>query len=303
MMKLNKILVGVDFSPEADTALQQALVIARKTDAKVVMVHAGTVPEHPEGLPPAMQRTLTHFEELLREELDDKRRRLEDRRERCEDPDRVSHILVDAFPDTGLVTAAEELSADLVVVGTHGRTGFKRFMMGSVAERTIRLAETNVMVARKAAQRGFKHVLVPTDFGDTAARALDLALELVDKHGAVELFHCWELPGAGWATQDVKAAKGGSLREEVRAAVTARGRELAGTFKNRNIAITFVEREDEPAHGIQSYLDEGRHDLVVLGSHGRRGLRRFMLGSVAEATARYAPCSVVVVHARAEDAA
>ena len=71
---------------------------------------------------------------------------------------------------------------------------------------------------------------------------------------------------------------------------------LIDKFENSRFQIRFRELEDAAATGIQKVLDSQDYELVVMGSHGRRGLQRWLLGSVAETTVRYSECSVVVVH-------
>jgi nucleotide-binding universal stress UspA family protein len=299
-MQIRKILVGVDFSERSDIAVEQAINIARKTEAEVVLLHAGTVPDQISGLSPRMEGAAKHFEQLLAEQLAENRERLEELRERCNSGGvRVSHMMLDAFPDTGLANASRELDADLTVVGTHGRTGFDRFLMGSVAERTVRLTEGNVMVARGRGRGagGYKKILVPVDFSPLSDELMQVATTLAAKAAVVEVFNMWELPGTNWMTKDVKTATGGELRVHLAEAAEQAGKELIERYwREDDVKITFSQDEGAPAHGINEYLEADGHDLVVMGSHGRRGLRRFMLGSVAEATVRYAPCSVVVIH-------
>ncbi len=176
-MQIKKIVVGTDFSDQAQTALDQALDVARKHDAEVILVHAGTVPQTIDGIPQSMSSTAAHFHKMLEEQLAEDRTRLEALRERIGGGGvRVSHMVIDAFPDAGVAQAANELGADLTIVGTHGRTGFDRFLMGSVAERTARLGKGNVIVARPGARSkgGYQRVLVPTDFSTYANKAFDV---------------------------------------------------------------------------------------------------------------------------------
>ena len=247
-----------------------------------------------------MEGAATHFERLLREHLAETRDRLEKIRERVGgNGTRVSHMVIDGFADSGLAKAAEELDADLVIVGTHGRHGLDRFLLGSVAERVVRLSSRSVMVARGDAKAagGFRRILVPVDFSEISDRVLDTAYAMAARDATVHVFNVWELPGANWTTYDTQHAKGGELREETTAAVVTAGAALIErNAPPKDVSVGFSAMENTASRGIQNRLDAQSYDLVVTGSHGRRGLRRFMLGSVAEATVRYAPCSVIVVH-------
>jgi nucleotide-binding universal stress UspA family protein len=303
-MKLEKIAVGIDFSEQSEVALEQAMNVARRSGAEVVLIHACSVPDAAKSVPLTMQGTVSQLETVVRERLAEDRKKLEQLRERADSGTvEVSHVVIDGFADSGVVEAAAEIAADLIVVGTHGRTGFGRFLLGSVAERTVRLSESNVMVARPQSKGagGFHKLLVPIDLSDDSKAVLDAAIALAAKDATIEVFHAWQLPGATWATLDVSLASGGTLRSALSASAADRGAELLAPFRDEtNASITFTHAEGPAARTIHDKLDSTEYDLVVMGSHGRRGLRRFMLGSVAEATVRYAPCSVAVIHTPAK---
>lgn len=306
-MDINKIVVGVDFSPQSDAALAQAVHLARHLGAQIVLVHAGTVPDE---LPPAATAAVRDYRERLTRQLDANRQALAELRERYDGTGvDVSHMVIDAFPDTGLCRAARELDADLVVTGSHGRTGVERFLLGSVAERVVRLSERNVMVARTPktgddGHGGFRRILVPTDFTPLDEAALALALRLVARDGAIELLHCWELvPLAVGASPEAVTPVSDRMRDAIANEVAAQGQRLVDTYRRDRVTLSFRADYNTPTAGILHRLDEDAFDLVVLGSHSRRGLRRFLLGSVAEMTVRHAPCSVLVVHAGPASAA
>lgn len=137
----------------------------------------------------------------------------------------------------------------------------------------------------------FKHILVPTDFGEVATHAADVACELAVKFGAkVTLFHVWTIPipvyaeGIAVPIDLVQSAAREALDAElarVRAKVTdARGFLVSGA----------------PASSIVEAIGEHGCDLVVIGTHGRRGLPRVLLGSVAEKVVRASPVPVLSVH-------
>ncbi|RMH42124.1 MAG: universal stress protein, partial [Deltaproteobacteria bacterium] len=276
-----------------------ALDIARKTGAEVVLVHAGTIPDPIPDIPEAMEGAAAHFERALREQLAENRAKLEALRERVSGGGvPVSQVVIDAFADTGLAEAAKEMHADLTVVGTHGRTGVQRFLLGSVAERVVRYSDDSVLVARPNVHSagGYRRILVPIDFSELSDRVVDAALTLAARDGHVDVLHAWELPGANWLTKDIQTARGGALRQQMAAQARKTAEELLARHATSGVDITVVDREGPATQVIQDVARAGNYDLIAMGSHGRRGLRRFILGSVAEATVRYAPCSVLVVH-------
>jgi nucleotide-binding universal stress UspA family protein len=297
------ILVGVDFSASSFIAIRQALHIAERSGAKVTLIHVGPIEGTRRDMPvphgderfdevaAAYGATVTaELEALLAEYHKVK----------------VDKMVLNAYPDTGIARAAEQLKADLVVVGTHGRTGFERFLLGSVAEHVVRQVETSVLVSRLGAQVGdpLSRILVPTDFSEASERAVLSAARLASPRAVVDIVHFWQLPSAvasDWGPVPFEGQDAVQLRAQLADVVLQQGEALVERARAVTDAdISFSHAEDRPAHGIQERLAGGAYDLVVMGSHGRRGLRRLLLGSVAEATVRYSPCSVLVEHAGEE---
>ncbi len=210
-MAIRKVVVGVDFSNESNAAVEQALELARHVGSELVLVHVGVIPETPVGVPDSMALTVTAYGQVVKDRLDEDRHALQALHERLSGSGvDVSQAVIDGFPDTGLIDAAREVGADLIVIGTHGRTGFKRFLLGSVAERVVRLAERPVLVARgsEKSSGGYRKIVVPTDFSDGAREAAEVACTLAAAGGIVHLLHCWQLPPmAGAFYAPVKAAE------------------------------------------------------------------------------------------------
>lgn len=298
---MNKIAVGVDFSPESELAAHQALEVARHVGAELVLVHVQPVVELPPvGLEPEAQvvAALDTVRTRLARELERSRQQLAGLRAQLTGQGaEVSQVVAEGIaPDAALAAVAGELGASLMVVGTHGRTGLRWFFLGSVAQRVVRLAPVDVLVARReqAGRGGFQSVLVATDFSPASARALDRALELVAPDGHVALVHCHSMwPVALWGEGmagyqvEVDAALEKDLLHRGHEMVAARRRAGGPT-------LGFQLTREPPALGIVHLLEARPFDLAVLGSHGRKGFRRAVLGSVAEAVVRRAPCSVLI---------
>ncbi|MCE9578940.1 MAG: universal stress protein [Deltaproteobacteria bacterium] len=294
--RITRIAVGVDLSAESIHAAEQAMAIARQQGAEVVLVYVGAVPEAPEGLPPSMRATASHYRSMLNERLGDDRAALEALRQRLLGQGaQVSHVLVDGYPDTALAEAATSIGAGLVVVGTHGRTGVRRVLLGSVAERTVRLSDASVLVVRgpDVVNGGFKRIVVGSDFSPLADRAIARAVELAGKGARIEVVHAWTVP-ADVSPEGSMAAVLADLRGALSDDTLRAGAELCATWKARGADLTFRSVEGAPQVALTDVATELKADLVIVGSHGRRGLRRWLLGSVAEATVRHAPCDVLV---------
>ena len=296
MNAFSKIVVGVDSSARADEAARQALAVARLSGAEIVLVHVGLVPDEIEGLPPSMAGTARAYRQILAGRLAEDRRRLSELRERVSGQGvQVSQAVIDGFADVTLAEAAQRLGADLIVVGTHGRTGLRRILLGSVAERTVRLADISVLVVRgEVVAGGYRRLVVGTDFSPYSAWALDRAIAIAAPGADVHVVNCWRVPGEIAGHGETVDAVVGELRRDLAAASDERGRELLRPLLDRAVSVRFESLERSPIDGLVDAAAIDDADLVVVGSHGYRGLRRFVLGSVAEAVVRHAPCSVLV---------
>ncbi|ACY19123.1 universal stress protein [Haliangium ochraceum] len=303
-MKLSKIAVGIDFSEESDAAAHQALDLARHVGAELVLLHVGTVRDHALHAAPAAHPSVQAFDAAVDEGVARDRQRLEQMRERLRAQGvEISHAVRDGFADTGLAEGATELGAELLVVGTHGRSGLKRFFLGSISERVARLSSGHVMVARVGGERagvgGYRRILVPTDFSDVAVESLELACLVAAKGARIDVVHFWQMPMASSFPVSLELVEDSftTVRDAMGATALEAGNALLAKVDHGDRDITFHALEATPADGIHDELEDSDYDLVVVGSHGRRGFRRLLLGSVTELTVRHAPCSVLVVHA------
>lgn len=148
MNTFRHILVPTDFSPHAEEATRVASDIARRYDARVTLIHvyepvATTAPDGFVFIPPrALEQLFEHYE-----------KRLADARESATAAG-AAHVetrLLQGPTASEIVDFAKERAVDLIVMGTHGRTGVTRFLLGSVAERVVRTAECAVLTVKPPA--------------------------------------------------------------------------------------------------------------------------------------------------------
>lgn len=284
-MNIQQIIVGTDFSPESEVAAKHALHIARLTGAHITLVHASPVVE------PPSRSLASQWATMLQSQRASSQERLDALRTWMSgEGAQVSCELVEDAPDAALTDRAAALGADLVVVGTHGFTGLTHLLLGSVAEKVIRHAHTSALVARpgESTSSGYRRILVPTDFSDSADRALAMATALAAEGARIDVWHWWHSPYGGPVPEPE------ALRQEIDSSTRAAGEDAIERYRNPRHQISFQTGEAPTRLGIQHELASGDYDLVITGSHGRRGLTRWLLGSVAESTARHAPCSVLV---------
>ena len=293
--RMKRIIAATDLSRPSLVGIEQALRIARLTGAEVYVVHAGGIPDE-DGTADSSER----FARIVDALSITSRAEFQAVLDRYPDIT-IQRMAINPSVKRGIPDFAAELHADLIVVGTHGHTGFRRFFLGSVAEKIVRLSKTNVMVARDdhRARSSFHRILVPTDFSAPARNGLHLAVTLADVDTQIDLLHCWHVPyvSTGEWGPGMLSSHEGPLREHLRQnAITMGEKAIAPYRKAMGSRLSFVEIEGHPDHTIIEELETHRHDLVVVGSHGKRGLQRLALGSTAERTVRYAPCSTIVVH-------
>ncbi|HET6613646.1 MAG TPA: universal stress protein [Kofleriaceae bacterium] len=303
-MKL--IVVATDFSPQAELAMWQAADLARATGARLLLLHIVTMPELALGLEATLADSGLEKESLISAQLASAREQLAGLETAVRERGiQVTSEVRDGFADTAIGDCATALGADLVVIGTHGRTGLKRFLLGSVAERVVRLSTESVLVARapagpESARHGFARILVPTDFSDLAEAALTMSLSVATAKARIDIVHAWQIPASvtAYAPARVVDAAFGGLREQLIADIEKRGKCLVSRFSRPEKSVRFFALEGSPAAAILAHLGDRRYDLVVMGAHGRRRMKRLIVGSVVERVIRHAPCSVLAVHRR-----
>lgn len=188
---------------------------------------------------------------------------------------------------------------DLIAMGTRAPTGLERLTVGSVTRRTLRTATQPVLtVTPMASVGGLEAVLHPTDGSAAAEAGADVALGLCSMTEAgLHVINVVDESGP-WSTLETS---------DLLVAFEAMGREAVDVVIERaeDAGLSSVQAsvlEGDPADVIVEYADERDVDAIVLGTHGRRGLDRVLLGSVAEAVVARAPVPVIVARST-DDAA
>ena len=300
VMMSTTILFATDFSDTSEAARQLTRALARHLEARVVCAHAALIPVYPESEHDLLTADFMSLRELMRQELAVRGQRLQEiANDFDENGTPASTRVVEGAAVEVITTAAREVGAALVIVGSHGRTGLKRIVLGSVAERVVRACETSVLVARPPVidRAGFHRVLVPTDFSQAAEVALDQAITLAAEDAVIDILHCW--------TPDEFADGWLRPQENARTPDAAeRAKEMGNAWVHRvamgRRQVAFHLIADRPTAGIQHFIEQQEpYELVAVGTHGRIGMQRLFIGSVAESTVRYAPCSVLVARPRA----
>jgi nucleotide-binding universal stress UspA family protein len=140
----------------------------------------------------------------------------------------------------------------------------------------------------------FQHILVATDFGEPSTRAVDTAIDLAKAFDAtLTLVHVYEIPSLAYAGAPFSAV---DLLTPIQEMAQAQVEREVARVRERVPGVRSVVRRGSPWHEILATIEDTHADLVVIGTHGRRGLSRALLGSVAEKIVRASPVPVLSVH-------
>jgi nucleotide-binding universal stress UspA family protein len=202
-----------------------------------------------------------------------------------------------------ILRAAEEESADLIAISTHGRSGLARWLFGSTATKLLEASTIPVLFLRpktgedKGAPGPLVHkILVPLDGSEVAMSILHTVEGFAKEMGAsLVLFHA-VAPIAAYPGFETQSTAATTVIEEMQAQarqILARAMEDA---KSRGVEATMVVSLDSAVSGILHAADEQKVDLIAIGTHGRGGIGRAVLGSVADGVVRRSadvPCLVI----------
>lgn len=144
----------------------------------------------------------------------------------------------------------------------------------------------------------FAKILVPIDFGDSSKRALELAIELAQQNGAsLTLLHTWEIPAYAYNGMEFQPV---DLLTPIEDAARAQLDGVLADVKKQVPASKAILARGVPWREILNVIEQTTPDLVVIGTHGRRGIGRALLGSVAEKVVRISPAPVLTVRGNSE---
>ena len=297
---ITTILVPLDGSAFAETALPSARWIATRTGARIYLLRAHQpVPvlvgvAEASAFAPSPDLEATRREQQYLEETASRFGPVGGRE--------VKTILVEGPAGDHVVEAAARIGADLIVMATHGRGALGRLWLGSVADHVVRHATIPVFLIRPneagiAESPAIRGILVPLDLSDTSEAILEPVIELASLSGAsVTLLHVVQryaiafIPGAPYPIPEDPVFCGVQ-----RAEAECRLEEVAGKLRLRGIPVSIrVVITTHPAFGVLEELAKPDHDIVALATHGAGGIRRLLLGSVADEVIRGAAKRILV---------
>lgn len=290
---VHKILVATSLGGKSDHVVVTGYQFARLTGAELHLLHAYPLSAAFYGSPMGMATVHPYPIENEREQVEallgEQLHRLGVEAEAV-----TSKVLAAGAPHRLLIAAAEEIGADLLVVGASEAHSPLDPLLGSTADRVLRQAHAPVLIAREKSRVPPKRLLVPVDLSDLCDRSVTRGLSILgDLMGAeaspeVETLFVLSNNERSGSNQFTPQQVERFAQEELERH-TALLAEKVGWPAQPKV------RTGMPRHEIVAELEERPADLVVLGTHGRSGFERLLLGSVAADVSRRANSSVLVV--------
>jgi nucleotide-binding universal stress UspA family protein len=299
-----RVLVPLDGSELAERALEPALAVVRATDAELLLL---CVPSYQQIIAPAAAGYgMVPTDQIIDLGRDEAQQylaglRREARCSKC----RIRTLVIAGDVAGCIVDTAASENVDLIVMTTHGYSGLTRWMLGSITERVLRGAPCPVLVVREAMP--LCKALISLDGSAVAEKALAPGLALArilgcqvtllrvdtgEELSAVEQ-GMLQMAGAG-SCQDLVGQGEARLHYYLEC--------LAKKYRTPDLAIDTAVVQAKPAEAILSYAEAQGIDLIIMASHGRGGVRRWVYGSVTEKVLRQANRAMLIVRPPAAEA-
>ncbi|WP_243637863.1 universal stress protein [Natrarchaeobius oligotrophus] len=301
-MTLDTLLIPTDGSDPAENAARRGFDLASSLDANV---HVLSVADSSvatgagySGDSPSIRNRLRERAEVRAASLRD------DAIERGLD---ATAAVRDGIPADEIVDYADERTIDAIVVGTSGRGGVARAIVGSVADKVVRTASVPVVtITSSAADRaeratGIDSILLPTDGSEAATEALERGRSLAAQlEATVHLLSVVDDDLAN-ALGDASGDDVGSETDR-RASAQSHLEGIAADVRSRGLEAVTATTKGRPSEEIVEYADENGVDVIAMGTHGRGGFERLLVGSVTDRVIRTASVPVFTVRPNAANA-
>lgn len=277
---LGRILVATDLTASADRALDRAAMLARDSGAAVRLLHVVDSRLLPDA----------HVREKLREA---ERQLEQDAREVGFESREVSLKVASGDADKTVVAMAEEMQADLIVLGVSRDATLRGAFRGTMTDLVVRRAHCPVLVVKARARRPYARVAVAVDLAEPSRRALDLALSLFGE-ARFTILHADETAPAARGKNAAQAPVSSERRHQIEDMVAARFAAAGAAGPGSPGGPDLLVAGGRAVTVLQEQVAELEPDLVVLGTHGRSGASSLFLGSVAETLLEILPRDVLV---------
>ena len=297
MLTFKNILVAHDFSSTSTKVLDYAVELAVEMNAGLNFLHVEVLHNIPQ-LPTLENKTKA---QLLRERLkDDIYVSIDKQGFTLGNVRSIQYtVLQDVAAAPAIINFSKDYDIDLIVMGTHGRRGFGRKVLGSVAEEVVRMAPCPVLTVRDEIEAPslldtVHTIVVPVDFSEDSREALRYAKEMSALYQArIHMIHVIErrMRPAFYQTK----MKEVYTAAEIEPVVYEQLNEMYESVEGPDIEVRFEVLYGHPVQEIVQYVDSLDTGIVVISTHGLTGLDRAVIGSVAERVVRLSPLPVITV--------
>lgn len=281
MGKYKKILVAYDGSASGDNALLQSFRLA--SDEKSWITVATVIPQYTGEL----DLTVGNVHRALVRQGDDLLAKAKEIAKR--EGALIKTVLEEGDVYARIVDLAEEQNCPVIVVGRRGKSSLERALVGSVTARVIGHSQRDVLVLPSGTKIGWRNILLATDGSKYSLLATEKAIDFAKSYGgSLSAVSVVDVPAELYGEAPDLVEDLVKKAQEYVAAVRAKAQE-------EGVAVETFVGEGESSRTVLKVAAENKADMIVMGSHGRTGLRRLLMGSVTEKVIGNAPCPVLVV--------
>ncbi len=298
-MRIKKLIWATDGSSESERALDYAKYIAAKAGADIVGVHV--VPLPVQTLYDNMSASKAEIRKWRLKVENNAAKKFEEVKVECENAGiDFDGIILKGLPSDKIKEVAKRKNADLIVMGKHGHGFLENMLAGSETVRVLKKSHLPVLSVKDENKKAqFKNILVPIDLTHRSDAAVSYALEMAQLTGAkVTVIFVLRLD---MYAQDIPAGALERVIEQAIKTLNKRASQIKKIFEKKTGASKNIQINTEVIHGmseavtISQYAVKKKIDLIVIHTHGRTGLTRFLLGSVTERVVASARCSVLAM--------
>jgi nucleotide-binding universal stress UspA family protein len=312
MIEIRRILCPIDFSDHSRHALDCAFALARWYGSHVIVLHAYTRWPPEDAIPPSrLEGALYAPSPDVQIDREGMRRQMQ-LFVQGSGADTICDVVLQETGDVHreILAQAAATAADLIVIGSHGRSGFERLLLGSVTEKILRKATCPVMVVPPRAGEldpatpvRFKRILCAVDFSTGSSAALGYALSLAEEADAtLTLLHVIEIPPELYPTADARHVNVDKMRAAAEAEQLRALRALVPEGVEDYCTVETAVAEGRASREIVRLASARQIELIVMGVQGRGAVDLLLFGSNSHEVIRAAPCPVLTIRARSSAA-
>ncbi len=285
---LENLLLSTDGSEFSEGAIREAINLARTCSSRLFALSVvETNPEYETIAPHLVER-----------EIEKAEKHLTSVKERASREKVTCETIVRQGEESYrfIVEEAAKNRAGMIIMGRRGRTGLKRLMMGSVTAKVIGHASCNVLVVPKAAKVELRRIIVATD-GSRHSEAAAMEAIGISKRTGARLTVISVVPSETASPFDIvhSEMQRELISEKEHKVAECNIKSVKEIGDKEGVSVRGLVLEGRPYEAILNEVNEEKADLVVLGSHGRTGLEKLLMGSVTERVIGLVACAVLVV--------